>query len=200
MQWKQVINCLICLFAALQTQQKPTGLKNNGADLSDQSAWITTGLLVWDHGKDFYTAIQTSPAVPEPFPGGTSKHLLSVLLWCWWLWWQIQAGWLGSRDREAALGLWFVVCLWSLLTTWTPGPNLWQNEESTMDLHVLVLRPSSHCNSRKYIIYAKANSRLISYSQSLDSHIRYFQNATLSKYLFHPEQCMCRFFSLLRFV
>lgn len=124
---------------------------------------------------------------------GTSKPLFSVLLWCSWLWWQIQAGCLGSRDRETAVGLWFVVGLWSLLTTWRPGPSLWQNEELTMDLHVVVLRLSSHCNSRKYSIYEKTNSLLISYCQSLYSHSRYFQYATLSKYLFHLEQCMCIF-------
>lgn len=72
--------------------------------------------------------------------------------------------------------------------------NLGQNEELTMDLHVLVLRPSSQCNSRKSIIYAKANSVLISYCLSPYSHSRYFQYAALSKYLFHPQQPMCIFF------
>lgn len=124
--------------------------------------------------------------------GGMNKPLLSVLLWCSWLWWQIQAGWPGSRGRETAVGLWFVVCLWSLFTTWTAGLNLWQNEELTTDLHVLVLRPSSHCKSMKYIIYAKTNSLLIICCQY--SHSRYFQYASLSKYLFHPEPCTCIFF------
>lgn len=192
MQWKQVINCLICLLAALQTQQKPTDWRTT--EQISVTKVLDSLLAYWYESMAKISTQQSRhhQQCLNHFLGAWANISLSVLL-CSWLWWQTQTGWLGSRDRDTAVGFWFEVGLWSLLTTWTPGLSLWKNEELTMDLHVVVLRPSSHCNSRKPTINAKANSLLISYCQSLCSHSTYFQHATLSKYLFHPEQCMCIF-------
>lgn len=72
------------------------------------------------------------------------------------------------------------------------GLNPRQNGETDHRFPCSIPESSSHCKSRKRIIYAKPNSPLINHCQSLYSHITYFHYATLSKYLFHPEQCMCK--------